>query len=59
MRAILSWIVVLSLAAAPALAGTGGAGDEKDKPADGTAVASKKDTAAKPAPSNLENELPK
>lgn len=57
MRAILSWIVVLSLAAAPALAGTGGAGDEKDKPADGTAVASKKDTAAKPAPSNLENEL--
>src|ERR1700719_3759583 len=57
MRAILSWIVVLGLVAAPAQAGTGGGGDEKDKPADGTAAASKKDTAAKPAPSNLENEL--
>jgi len=57
MRAILSWIVVLGLAAAPALAGTGGAGDEKDKPADGTAAVSKKDTGAKPAPASLENEL--
>jgi hypothetical protein len=62
MRAILSWIVVLGLAAAPALAGTGRAGDEKDKPADGTAVTAKSDTAksdaaAKPVPAGLENEL--
>jgi len=61
MRAILSWIVVLGLAAAPALAGTGRAGDEKDKPADGTVAAAKVDTAksdaAAKAPSNLENEL--
>jgi hypothetical protein len=66
MRAILSWIVVLGLAVAPALAGTGRAGDEKDKSADGTVAAAKVDTAksdaaksdaAAKAPSNLENEL--
>ena len=58
MRALLSWIVVLGLAAAPALAGTRGEGDGKDKPGDGTAaVAAKSDTAAKPAPASLENEL--
>jgi hypothetical protein len=62
MRAILSWIVVLGLAAAPALAGTGRAGDEKDKPVDGAAAAAKSDTAksdaaAKPVPAGLENEL--
>src|SRR5580704_4591894 len=66
MRAILSWIVVLGLAAAPALAGAGRAGDEKDKSADGTVAAAKVDTAksdaaksdsAAKAPSNLENEL--
>jgi hypothetical protein len=62
MRAILSWIIVLGLAAAPVLAGTGRAGDEKEKPADGTAVAVKADTvksdaAAKPVPAGLENEL--
>jgi hypothetical protein len=57
MRALLSWIVVLGLAAAPALAGTGGAGDGKDKPADGTAAASKTDAPAKPVPASLENQL--
>ena len=57
MRALLSWIVVLGLAAAPALARTGGAGDGKDKPADGTAAASKTDMTAKPVPASLENEL--
>jgi len=72
MRAILSWIIVLGLAAAPALAGTSRAGDEKDKPTDGTAAAAKSDTAksdtaksdtaksdaaAKSVPPGLENEL--
>lgn len=69
MRAIAAWILVLGLVAAPAMAGTGGAGDAKDKTKGDDKSAAKdssssvstatsdKDAAAKPTPANLANEL--
>jgi hypothetical protein len=68
MRVLVAWILALGLAASPALAGNGGAGDGKDgdkknsaavnKDSSGSASAdAKTDPAAKAGPASLENEV--
>ncbi|MGB0034279.1 MAG: hypothetical protein WBP79_02250 [Candidatus Acidiferrales bacterium] len=69
MRVLAAWIVALGLAVSPAIAGTGGAGEDKNASAvkpdtsaakdktGTTADTSKADAPAKPAASGVENEL--
>jgi len=61
MRGILSWFIVVGLAASPGMAGAVGPGDAKDskdtaKAAD-TSSASKNDSSVKPGSTALENEI--